>query len=340
MRHKIRFVNPQKSKDIAYSSIERFFLEVTRLPEWYDKNIVEEKIMERLYADFVKAIEDYSPAEGLRESPVKSVYTAKYSRTDGYSKRQWKASLAIIAQGCKEVVLENEVFRCDRAHYTATPIPLPVVSRIAAADSNKAFLGILIELEPNSLNEVAHQIEDFPGDESNNPARAMFNGKADGKMLEAAIRLTNLLRADPKESRVLAPLLIKELYYRLLKGEEGIAVRQYVRAGSRMQKISQAVFALKAELNREINIAELSRAAQMSRSAFFTYFKEVTSMSPIQFQKRLRLLEAKRLMRDENETAESSAYRVGYKSASQFSREYFRMFGGSPARDAKMPRKN
>jgi AraC-like DNA-binding protein len=296
--------------------------------------------MEELYADFINAVEDYAPAEGVHQSPVKRVYSAKYSRTDDYVKRPWRACLAIIAQGRKEVLLENEIFCCDAAHYTATPIPLPVVSRVAEASPGKPFLGILIELDAGMLNEAARHIEDFAGEESGTPVRAMYSGKASRKMLAAAIRLTQLFCAEREESSILAPLVIKELLYYLLKGEEGSAIRQYVRAGSKMQKISQAVYALKTELDKEISIAELSRAAQMSRSAFFKYFKEVTALSPIQFQKRLRLLEAKRLMLEADETAERSAYRVGYKSASQFSREYSRMFGEAPAQNAKKSRPN
>ncbi|MEP7039139.1 MAG: AraC family transcriptional regulator [Acidobacteriota bacterium] len=300
----------------------------------------EENMMKELYADFIKALEDYSPVEGLRESPVEGVYSAKYSHTAGYSKRPWRASLAIIAQGRKEVVLENEIFCCDAAHYTATPIPLPVVSRVAQASPDKPFLGILIELEPDIINEVARQIEDASGEESSSPVRAIYSGKANRKMLAAATRLTKLFRAETEESHFLAPLIIKELFYYLLKGKEGAAIRQYVQADSKMQKISQAVYSLKTELDKEINIAELSKTAQMSRSAFFKYFKEVTALSPIQFQKRLRLLEAKRLMLETGETAERSGYHVGYKSASQFSREYSRMFGSAPALDAKKSRED
>lgn len=288
---------------------------------------------DKLYADFIKTIEDYAPAEGLNKSPVERVLTAKYSRQKGYVKRQWHASLAIIAQGRKEVLLENEICPCDPAHYTATLIPLPVASRVAQAAPDKPFLGILIEFEPDILNEVAHQIENFSGAESKSPARAMYSGKADGKMLAAAIRLTKLFRAEPEEARFFAPLIVKELFYYLLKSEDGAAIRQYIRSGSKMQRISQAVHRLKSELDQEIDIAGLSRTAQMSRSAFFKCFKEVTTLSPIQFQKRLRLIEAKRLMRETGENAERSAYRVGYKSASQFSREYSRMFGGAPAKD-------
>lgn len=133
--------------------------------------------------------------------------------------------------------------------------------------------------------------------------------------------------------------MIKEMFYHLLKGPDGPAIRQYVRSGSTMHKISQAIYSLQSELHDDVDVAALAKAANMCRSAFFKHFKEATAMSPIQYQKRLRLLEARRLMIDEGETAEGSAFRVGYNSASQFSREYSRMFGNAPLRDAmKMKR--
>ena len=119
----------------------------------------------------------------------------------------------------------------------------------------------------------------------------------------------------------------------LLKGTDGAAIRQFVRAGSKMHKISQAIYKVRSELSEEVDVAALANEANMSRSAFFKHFNEMTAMSPIQYQKRLRLLEARRLMIDEGETAESSAFRVGYKSSSQFSREYSSMFGNAPLRD-------
>ncbi len=152
-------------------------------------------------------------------------------------------------------------------------------------------------------------------------------------MLEAALRLGRLFQV-PEDAAVLGSLLIKEILYHLLKGADGPAIRQFVRSGTNMHKISQAIYSLRSELDDDVDVAALAKAANMSRSAFFKHFKQVTSMSPIQYQKRLRLLEARRLMIDEDETAEGSAFKVGYNSASQFSREYSRMFGSSPLRDA------
>jgi transcriptional regulator GlxA family with amidase domain len=157
-------------------------------------------------------------------------------------------------------------------------------------------------------------------------------------MVEAAVRLARALHA-PERCRVLGPWIVRELFYFLLKGPEGPSIRQFVRAGSAMHRIANAVFTIRTNLHKPADVGALARAAGMSRSAFFQHFKNITAMSPAQYQKRLRLLEARRLMVDEDETAERSSFSVGYGSASQFSREYVRMFGESPRRDtAKIKR--
>lgn len=240
--------------------------------------------------------------------------------------------MSIIAQGCKEIMLGREIYCNDAAHYIATPIDLPVTSRVFSVTPEKPFLCLNVDLDPLALSEVAAQLEQgFPKGREN-PVRAVFVGKATNPMLEAAVRLGKLCQT-PEDAPVLGPLVIKELLYQLLKGTDGPAIRQFVCAGSSMHKISQAIYRLKSELGEEIEVAALARAANMSRSAFFKHFKEVTAMSPVQYQKRLRLLEARRLMTEDGETAEGAAFKVGYNSASQFSREYSRMFGNAPLRD-------
>jgi len=222
------------------------------------------------------------------------------------------------------------------AHYIATPIDLPVTIRLFAATPEQPFLCLKIEFDSLYLSEVAAQIEkNFPN-ETENPLRAMFIGKASDQILEAAIRLGKLFQV-PEDAPVLGTLVIKEILYHLLKGPDGPALRQFVRSGSKMHKISQAIYALRSELSEDVDVTSLAKAVNMSRSAFFKYFKEVTAMNPIQYQKRLRLLEARRLMTDGGETAEGSAFKVGYNSTSQFSREYSRMFGNSPLRDVMSP---
>jgi AraC-like DNA-binding protein len=290
-------------------------------------------------SQLIKTINFFSPAEGLNATPVPGVYCIKFSHTDRRTKRRWRACLGIVAQGCKEIVLERDVYHCEDSHYTATPVHLPVVSRIASASPEKPFLALLIDLEPMILSEVSAQLSENVTRDSVNSLRAVFIGKASAEMLEAAVRLGKLFYS-PEDGRVLGPLVVKEIIYHLLKGADGDAIRRFVRSGSKTHIISQCIHGLQSELNTDVDVPALARASNMSRSAFFKHFKEVTAMSPIQYQKRLRLLEARRLMADAGETAEGSAFKVGYKSASQFSREYSRMFGSSPLRDAMKMKTN
>ena len=289
--------------------------------------------MTDLQSEFAKIMHSFVSQDGMVSTPVPGVHCIKLSQTDRRSKKHWRTSFAIMAQGCKEIVLGREVYRYEVGHYTVTPIDLPVISRIAAATPEKPFLALLIDFDPRVLNEIAAPLEkDFPK-EFEIGQQAMFVGKANDKMLEAAVRLAKLFRT-PEDAPVLGPLIVRELYYHLLRSENGPAIHQFVRSGSKMHKVSQMIHKLRLNLSGDVDVAALAKAASMSRSAFFKHFKDLTAVSPIQYQKRLRLLEARRLMTDEGETAEGSAYKVGYKSASQFSREYSRMFGNSPLRDA------
>ena len=234
----------------------------------------------------------------------------------------------------------RDLHQFDDARYVVTPIDLPVISRITSASPEKPFLCLTIDLDPMTLTEVAAQLEwDSPAEETEHPLQAVFVGKTTDRMLDAAVRLGRLFQT-PGDAPVLGPLVIKELLYHILRGPDGPAIRQFVRSGSKLHKIAGAIHRLRADLGEDVDVAALSKEANMSRSAFFKYFKEVTAMSPIQYQKHLRLLEARRLMIEAGETAEGSAWKVGYRSASQFSREYSRMFGNAPLRDAVSIRRN
>jgi AraC-like DNA-binding protein len=289
--------------------------------------------MRALRSELATGIQEFTRGNGMHESRIAGVHCVRYSHPDRRTKRQWRACLAIVAQGSKEVVLGREVYLCDESQYTAAPVHLPVISRIASAAPDRPFLALLIDLDPVILNEVACQFEPTEVPVGQNPIRAFFKGRANDELLEAAVRLTKLF-TKRDDARVLGPLVVKEIVFYLLKGPDGVAIRQFARSGSKMHRMSQAIFKIRSDLGNDVNVAALAKAAGMSRSAFFQHFKDVTSMSPIQYQKRLRLLDARRLLIETDETAEGSAFKVGYKSSSQFSREYSRMFGLSPARDA------
>ena len=290
--------------------------------------------MEDLRSDLARLVSRYCPHDGMVEAPLAGMFCMRFSRPGRRMKAYWGSSLCIVAQGCKEIVLGRGVYRSEDAHYIATPIDLPVISRVTLASPERPFLCLKITLDPLVLGEVEAQIEKDLPSETEGSLRGIFVGGASERMLDAAIRLGKLFQT-PDDARVLGPLIVKEVLYHLLRGADGPAIRQFIRSGSTMHRVSQAIYSLSAGLSDPVDVGALARAVNMSRSAFFKHFKDATSMSPIKYQKRLRLLEARRLMVDEGETAEGSAYRVGYKSPSQFSREYSRMFGNSPSRDAR-----
>jgi AraC-like DNA-binding protein len=290
--------------------------------------------MTDLRADLAQSIVGFSPQDGFNETPLPGIQCIKYSQTDSLTNRRWRASLCIVAQGSKEIVLGREVYRNDHeAHTIMTPIDLPVTSRVVSATSQTPFLCLRIESDPLVLSEVAAQIEHDSPQELDNPLRGIFVSKAEDPLLEASLRLVKLFNA-PQDTMVLGPLVIREILYHLLKGPDGSAIGQFVRSGSKMHKMTQVIYGLKSRFQTDVDVEALAKEANMSRSAFFKDFKEVTAMSPIQYQKRLRLLEARRLMTEEGETAEGTAFKVGYRSPSQFSREYSRMFGNPPIRDS------
>ncbi len=289
--------------------------------------------MTDLRADLAELITALSPGDGFHDLPVPGAHCVQVSRPSPPSKLHWRPSMSIIVQGGKGITLGRDAYHYSAGHTIATPIDLPVVSHVAAATSAIPFLALQIDFDPLTLGEVVAQMK--PGSRENGdvPARAVFLGNATAPMLEAAIRLVKLC-ITPEDAPVLGPLVTRELVYHLLKSADGQALRQFVHAGNSTHKIAQAIYSLRAELDQEMEVGSLAKAAAMSRSAFFKHFKEVTAMSPIQYQKRLRLLEARRLMFERGETAEGAAFQVGYSSASQFSREYSRMFGNAPLRDA------
>jgi transcriptional regulator GlxA family with amidase domain len=151
-------------------------------------------------------------------------------------------------------------------------------------------------------------------------------------LIDCALRLTKLLKT-PEDIPFLAPMIIREIYYRLLTDQQGEAVRQVATSGSNMQRIAEIINRIKTDFTEPVRVEELAEQANMSAASFHRHFKAVTSMSPLQYQKQLRLITARQIMLAEAIDATQAAYRVGYESASQFSREYARMFGAPPMRD-------
>lgn len=240
-------------------------------------------------------------------------------------------TLALMVQGKKETLLGEEIYRYSAAQYLVVSIDLPLRAFIVEATPDNPYLGFKLSLDPVQICDIIGQIRTDP-DKQHHSRRGLFVSDADASLMDCAIRLTQLLDT-PQDIPFLAPMIIREMYYRLLSGEQSEAVRQIATTGSSMQRVATVIKWLKAEFAKSLRVEELAEQANMSPASFYRHFKEVTSMSPLQYQKQLRLLEARRLMLAENADATRAAYQVGYESPSQFSREYSRMFGAPPIRD-------
>lgn len=239
--------------------------------------------------------------------------------------------LAILVQGEKKVLLGEETYRYRAAQYLVVSVALPLSALIVKATPKQPYLGFKLNLEPRQLCDLI-TAQSSAIETKKESVRGLFVSTSD-VLLDGALRLTRLLDT-PQDIPILAPLIIREMYYRLLTGEQGEAVRQIATSGSNMQRIAEVIKLIKANFAQPMRVEELAKQAKMSPSSFHHHFKAVTSMSPLQYQKRLRLLEARRLMLAESD-ASGAAYQVGYESPSQFSREYSRLFGASPSQDIK-----
>jgi AraC-like DNA-binding protein len=238
--------------------------------------------------------------------------------------------LAIMVQGEKEVFLNEETYRYGVGQYLVVSVDLPLSGGAIKATPDQPYLGFKLNLDPAQLCDI--MVQTNPGISKPGSVSGWFISDAEPSLIDCAIRLTQLLDT-PQDIPFLAPMIIREIYYRLLLGEQGEAVRQVATAGSTMQRIAEVIKRIRADFTKPLRVEDLAEQAHMSPSSFHRKFKDVTSMSPLQYQKRLRLLEARYQMLSENADATYTAYQVGYESPSQFSREYSRMFGAPPMKD-------
>jgi AraC-like DNA-binding protein len=240
--------------------------------------------------------------------------------------------LAIVIQGKKAALVGEETYDYGTAQYLILSVDLPISGFITDATPAQPYLGFKLDLDPRQLGEIITAQASIIASKKETSVRGFFVSTADAPLLDCALRLTKLLDT-PQDIPMLAPMIIQEIYYRLLMGEQCEAVRQIATSGSNMQRIAQVIQHIKTDFTKRLRIEDLADRAKMSPSSFHYHFKQVTSMSPLSYQKQLRLLEARRLMLVEQSTAANAADLVGYESPSQFSREYARMFGAPPIQD-------
>ena len=250
----------------------------------------------------------------------------------------YEPSFCFVAQGSKKALLGEEMFRYNPRHYLIFTVDLPVTFQVEEASEEQPYFGFRLGLDPALVASVVmdSDIQIKKGDAS---TRAMDVSSVDADLLDAVVRLVRLVET-PAQRKVLAPLIIREIIYRLLIGGQGARLSHILALGGDTRRISKAIGHLREHFAEQVRMEEIARELGMSVSGFHHHFKSVTSMSPLQFQKQIRLQEARRLMLGEDLDAASAGFRVGYEDPSYFSRDYKKQFGAPPQRDVVRLRNN
>jgi AraC-like DNA-binding protein len=245
--------------------------------------------------------------------------------------RMYEPRICLIAQGAKRVLLGDDTYVYGERHFLITSVNLPTVVQITKASREKPCLGLILKLDQREISQLMVDSH-LPPPRTQQSSRGMAIGEVTLPLLTAFQRLIDLL-AEPKDIPILAPIIHREISYRLLVGDQGARLRQMASAGSQSHQIALAIDWLKGNFTQPLRIDDLAAQVNMSTSTFHHHFRALTAMSPLQYQKWLRLNDARRLMLTERLDATAAAFQVGYESPSQFSREYSRLFGAPPLRD-------
>ncbi len=245
----------------------------------------------------------------------------------------YEPSICLTVQGSKRVSLGEDVYVYDPYHLLITSIDVPTVAQVVEADKDKPFLAIVLKLDLKAVSQMMVD-SNLPLPKLNKSGRGMALDKVTMPLLDSFHRLTNLLDT-PEDIPILAPLIKSEILYRLLVGNQGQRLRQIAMTGSHSHQIARSINWLKDNYTQPLRVKDLADLSGMSTSTFHHHFRNLTAMTPLQYQKLMRLHEARRLMLTDNMDAANAAFEVGYESPSQFSREYSRLFGAPPLRDIK-----
>ncbi|WP_339060795.1 AraC family transcriptional regulator [Tepidibacillus marianensis] len=283
--------------------------------------------------ELTQLIERYTGNDGSHATTIPSLSFTRFSDVIGPSYGVYIPSLCIIVQGRKEVLLAQESYMYGPADYLVASVNLPITGQVTEASPEVPYLALKLEFTPSEILEVLREFQ-MGVDKKENARRGMYVSEMEPSLLDAVTRLARLLDT-PKDIKVIAPLIVKEIIYRVLQGEHGGMLKQIAIEGSSTNQISDVIEHIMKNYEKSFKIEELAEIANMSASSLHRHFKEITAMSPIQFQKQLRLQEARSLLLSESADAADVGFRVGYESPSQFSREYSRMFGLPPKEDIK-----
>lgn len=285
-----------------------------------------------LYQEIVSIAGRHAPADGENQTAIEALGISRRSAPSAPCHGSYRPCLAMVIQGAKSLQLGTDTINYGAGDYLLTSLDLPVAWRVVEASEAVPHFCISFALSSEKLLDLMSRAQiERPAEKANGQRGIMVN-TATPELLDAAIRLMRLLD-HPSEIPAMAPLIEQEILYRILTGPAGGQLMNIVAADSQGNRIARAIAWLRENFARQLRIEELAEHIGMSVSSFHHHFKSITAMTPVQYQKQLRLHEARRLMLLERVDAGTAGHRVGYQSPSQFSREYSRVYGVSPSRD-------
>lgn len=279
--------------------------------------------------DAIRHLIDRHCRTARQDTPVTGLRLYRVEAPSPQVSTLYRPTLCLVAQGRKQVVLGDRFYEFDPSKYLIVTVDLPVTGCVVEASQARPYLGLSLDLDPGRIAELLlGSAPPLPGSQG-----AIAVTPLGGDLLDPMTRLLRLLDRQ-EDVPVLAPLIEREIYYRLLQGEQGALLRQAATAGSSLSRIGQAADWIRLHYAEPISVEALAEQVGMSLTSFHRHFRAITTMSPVQYRSRIRLQEARRLMIVDGQTAGAIGFDVGYESQSQFSREYRRMFGVPPATDA------
>ncbi|MBT2292512.1 AraC family transcriptional regulator [Paenibacillus albidus] len=287
--------------------------------------------MEQALQQLAQLIRRHAPSNGTHPTSVSSLKLMHTTQLSEPLESVYKPSICVVAQGAKMATLADEIYRYDPSTYLVTSVELPIIGRIIEASPEIPYLSLKLSFDADVILDLVKEMN-RPAFVPAESSRGITVNRTSPTLLEAIVRLLQLLNT-PEDVPILAPLVIREILYRVLQSEQGALIHQFAVIGSHAHNIAQAIQLINRQYDRPLVIEQLAKSVNMSTSAFHKHFKRVTAMSPLQYQKTVRLQEARRLMLTETVQASDAAFRVGYESPSQFSREYARMYGRPPTLD-------
>jgi AraC-like DNA-binding protein len=292
--------------------------------------------VESMCRALARMLEHRTGSDGGHSTAIPELTFWRFSHPTPSAPVLQQPAVYVVVQGRKQVTVGDATYVYDPSQYLAVSLELPAVGNVVDATPDAPYLCMTLQVDPRELAALIVETG-RPAPRDDHDGRALFVSPLEAPLLDGLLRLVRLLDA-PHDIPVVAPLVRRELHYRLLQGGQGERLAEIAIGDGRIRRVAGAIAWIKEHFAEPLEVESLAKRVAMSTSAFHGHFKAVTAMSPIQYQKHLRLQEARRLLLAETASAEVVAYQVGYVSPSQFSREYARLFGEPPRRDAERMR--